>query len=395
MSRTSCPACEEGRLEKFLEIPSVPVYCNVLWETREQALSAARGKIGLGFCSHCGLLYNMDFDAEIVEYNVAYENSLHGSPRFQAYAENLVAQLISDCNLQDKDIVEIGCGKGEFLALLCRDGLNRGHGFDASYDGRVDEVAGDHIKITRDYYSEAYGNQPADLILSRHVLEHIETPAEFVRTILSAAEKAQCEHVFTEVPDGMWTLRDLGIWDIIYEHCSYFTAPCLERLFKANGFAPQAASSVFGGQFLCLRARRVEAGDSATQANSQEYAAAVEEVGSLVSGFSAHYAQKVAEWEAQLANLHAAGKRTAIWGVGSKGVTFLNVVSGADQVAVTVDINSMKLGKYVPGTGHEVRGPESVVDDKIDVVLIMNPLYRDEIAEQLRQLGATPDLMCV
>lgn len=395
MNRTSCPACEEGQLEKFLEIPSVPVYCNVLWETREEALQAARGKIELGFCSRCALIYNMAFDATIVEYNVAYENSLHGSPRFQAYAEKLAAQLISDCNLQGKDIVEIGCGKGEFLALLCRDGLNRGHGFDASYDGRVDEIAGDHIEITRDYYSEVYGDQPADLILSRHVLEHIETPAEFVRTILSAAEKSQCEHIFTEVPDGMWTLRDLGIWDIIYEHCSYFTAPCLERLFQVNGFDPQTATSAFGGQFLCVSARRGGVSNSVKAPDVDKFDSAVEEVATLVSNFATHYDQKVAEWEKRLAELHAAGKRTAVWGIGSKGVTFLNIVPGADQIAVTVDINAMKLGKHVPGTGHEVQGPESVRDEKIDVVLVMNPLYREEIAEQLKGLGAIPELLCM
>lgn len=392
MSRSSCPACEEGHLEKFLEIPSVPVYCNVLWDSREEAVAAARGKIGLGFCPNCGLLYNMDFDAGIVEYNVSYENSLHGSPRFQVYAEDLAARLIADCELQGKDIVEIGCGKGEFLALLCRDGLNRGHGFDASYDGRVDEIAGDHIEVTRDYYSEVYANQPANLILSRHVLEHIETPAEFVRTIHSAADKANCDHVFTEVPDGMWTLRDLGIWDIIYEHCSYFTAPCLERLFKANGFEPQKATSAFGGQFLCLNATRVGPDSLAI---GDEFDSAVSEVGALVAGFGAHYEEKVGEWESRLKELHAAGKRTAIWGVGSKGVTFLNTVPGADQVSVTVDINSMKLGKHVPGTGHLVQSPEAVRDEKIDVVLVMNPLYRDEISEQLKGLGESPALLCV
>ncbi len=393
MSRTSCPACEEGHLEKFLEIPSVPVYCNVLWDTREQAVEAARGKIALGFCPRCALLYNMDFDASLVEYNVAYENSLHGSPRFQAYAEELAAKLISDCQLNEKDIVEIGCGKGEFLALLCRDGANRGHGFDASYDGRVDEIAGDHVAITRDYYSEVYGDQPADLILSRHVLEHIETPAEFVRTILLAAEKARCQHVFTEVPDGMWTLRDLGIWDIIYEHCSYFTAPCLERLFKDNGFSPQAATSAFGGQFLCLMADRQP--DSKAEDQPDALVSAVNEVSTLVSGFAAHYKQKIAEWETRLAELNAAGKRVGVWGIGSKGVTFLNVVSGADKILVSVDINAMKLGKHVPGTGHQVQGPESVVDEKIDVVLVMNPLYRDEIAEQIKGLGVHPELLCV
>ena len=35
--------------------------------------------------------------------------------------------------LRGKDIIEIGCGKGEFLLLLCEMGNNRGTGFDPGF----------------------------------------------------------------------------------------------------------------------------------------------------------------------------------------------------------------------------------------------------------------------
>jgi len=49
-------------------------------------------------------------------------------------------------------------------------------------------------------------------------------------------------------------LRDLGIWDLIYEHCSYFTAPSIHRLFREVGLPPREIYTAFGDQFLCVEA---------------------------------------------------------------------------------------------------------------------------------------------
>lgn len=234
----------------------------------------------------------------------------------------------------------------------------------------------------KDYYSEKYADTPADLIVSRHVLEHIEQPAEFVRQIAQAASQAGCPAVFTEVPDGMWTLRDLGIWDIIYEHCSYFTAPSLESLFARNGFDPSPAQSAFGGQFLCLSAGCSSAADEPRDVRSE-----VERVAALVASFAEHYQAKIESWGKRLEALHRAGKRTAIWGVGSKGVTFLNLLPEGKHVSFAVDINQQKIGRYIPGTGQQVVTPESLVESKVDFLVVMNPLYRDEIEQQMKSLG--------
>jgi SAM-dependent methyltransferase len=389
MTTTSCPACDEGRLEPFFEIESVPVYCNVLCHSREQALAAAAGAIQLGFCGSCGLLHNMVFDPAAVEYTPDYENSLHFSPRFQAYAEQLAERLVERYGLVGKDIVEIGCGKGEFLVLLCRDGRNRGLGFDASYDGAVDGKIDGAIRIVRDYYSEGYGDHPADLICCRHVLEHIERPLEFLEQIRRAAEHAGDPKLFFEVPDGLWTLRDLGIWDIIYEHCSYFTAPSLRRLFERAGFRPLEVSTAFGGQFLCVEAELARDGESAVMAAPREVYA----IRPLVGRFARAYRERVDAWQSRLEKMLAAGGRIAVWGAGSKGVTFLNVLPSGAEIHAVIDINTRKSGRFVPGTGQRVDVPSALVELEIDTILVMNPLYEVEVRKQAAEVGSPAQVL--
>ena len=357
-------------------LESVPVHCNVLCATREAALDAPRGRIELGFCENCGLIYNRAFEPERLEYTLGYENSLHFSPQFQNYVTALAERLITSHDLVGKDIIEIGCGSGEFLAELCRDGRNRGVGFDPSYDESLDETARSTVRIMRDEYSEKYTNRRADLICCRHVLEHVARPDAFLRSVRRAAFAAGDPLVYFEVPDGLWTLRDLGIWDIIYEHCSYFTRPALINLFKRTGFRPSDCYSSFGGQFLSIEAT---AGRSAPAEPELDIGA----VRGHVASFSAHYERKMSMWEESLSSLLRAEKRIAIWGAGSKGATFLNTIPRAGEVHTVVDINPRKQGNYVPGTAHVVRGPDSLESGEVDVVLVMNPLYEYEIRTEL------------
>ena len=87
----------------------------------------------LGFCRICGHIFNDAFNPDHIEYIQDYENSLHFSPRFHQYAETLAADLVKRYGLYEKTIIEIGCGRGDFLKLLCELGKNRGIGFDPSH----------------------------------------------------------------------------------------------------------------------------------------------------------------------------------------------------------------------------------------------------------------------
>jgi SAM-dependent methyltransferase len=246
-----CPVCCQGTMEEFLTLQGVPTHCNLLWDTREQALSAPKGDLRLGFCRSCGHVYNLAFDPSLMEYTQAYENSLHFSPRFQAYAEALASRLIEQYGIREKEVIDIGCGKGDFLALLCNKGDNRGYGFDPSFVPEIMEKASaERLTIIQDFYSPRYAEYQADLVTCRHVLEHIQAPREFVKNVRASVGDRHSTLVFFEVPNVMYTLRDMGIWDLIYEHCSYFSAPSLAVLFSSCGFKVREQSELYDGQFL-------------------------------------------------------------------------------------------------------------------------------------------------
>lgn len=240
-------------LAEMADIPRVPVYCNVLWPDREQALAAAVDEMRLRRCRACGHVFNAAFQPELMAYSPRYENSLHFSPHFQSYAEELAARLVARYGLRHKQVVEVGCGKGDFLNLLCALGPNRGLGFDPSYEG-PDSAAGLGIRFVRDLYSAKYAAEPADLVCCRHVLEHIYDPASFVRSFRHTLAGQPGAVVYVEVPNGDFTFEDMGIWDLIYEHYSYFTRASLETIFRRCGFSVLDSGVAFHGQFLWIEA---------------------------------------------------------------------------------------------------------------------------------------------
>ena len=61
---------------------------------------------------------------------------------------------------------------------------------------------------------------------------------------------------------------------------------------------------------------------------------------------------------------HAAGKRVAIWGGGSKGVSFCTTDGLGPMLSHVVDINPYKQGKYLPGAGLRVSAPEDLAAER-------------------------------
>jgi hypothetical protein len=89
------------------------------------------------------------------------------------------------------------------------------------------------------------------------------------------------------------------------------------------------------------------------------------------------------------------GRKAVIWGSGSKGVAFLTTLGLGEEIACAVDINPHRHGYFMPGTGHRIVAPEELRKVRPDQVIVMNPIYRDEIGEQLRELGLEPELLTV
>lgn len=387
-----CTVCGSKDVLQSVSIQKMPVYCNVLWPSQDEAINAALGDIELGYCQACGHVFNAAFDPELMDYTEEYENSLHFSPKFNEYAHALANRLIEKYDIRDKNIVEIGCGKGDFLTMLCTKGNNHGYGFDKSFeDERIDEEERQQITFIQDYYDDKHADINADLICCRHVLEHIQHPQQFLSDIRRTVDNRIDTILYFEVPNALYTLKDMGIWDLIYEHCGYFTESSLSTVFLQAGFDILEIGESFGGQYLYVEAKPSQNSPSAYAKQIYD----LEGLSSYVAAFDNNYRSKVAQWSDELRCISDKGQRAVIWGGGSKGVTFLNVLKQSKSIDYVIDLNPHKHGMFVPGTAQIVMAPEFLKEYMPDYIIIMNQLYKDEIEQSARDMGISAEVLCV
>ena len=391
-AQTHCPVCLEKSPRIFLELKRVPVYYHLLCSSREEALCVPRADIRLGFCQACGMIYNYAFDPSLMPQTMTYENAQHFSPSFQAYGRELAARLVKRYHLYEKNILDIGGGRGSLLVLLCEGTRNRGVVFDL-YTAGGDERWGVSAPITfvRDHYSEAYAEYMGDFIICRHILEHFQDPRDFLCMLRRTIGERWGTVAFFEVPNMTWILDTASIGDIFYEHCSYFSTLSLARLFQETGFEVLSMYPAYHEQIICLEARP-------TKAASPPGIEATEDLQALsrrVATFEECYRNKLDLWNRELDRLCEKGSRIVVWGAGSKGISFLNTVKAAHEIRYVVDINPHKQGKYVVGTGQEIVSPEFLRGYRPDTVLVMNPIYTDEIRELISQIGIEAEVMMV
>ncbi|MEM9712453.1 MAG: methyltransferase domain-containing protein [Actinomycetota bacterium] len=384
-SRSSgcCPACGSSRLVSYLDLGSVPVQANEFWPDEESATAADQAPFELAVCQNCGLLSNPAFDPEVITYDGQYEASLYFSPTFVAYADELAGHLAGKLP-SGGTMVELGAGNGDFLVDVCRRAGASGVAFDPSYAAGATHRDGVDLRFVGSL--DDVGPIEADLLAARHVVEHLHEPTG----LLASATKmlASRGELYIEVPDASFTLDQGGVWDLIYPHVLYFTAPTLAHFARLGGFTVDRCESTFGGQFLALEARP---GNGSNPEAPIEHAADVE---ARLARLAATIEDRFDHWRTTLAEHRTAGSGVAVWGAGSKGVTFCHLIGG-DAISHVVDVNPRKHGRHLPVSGHEVVGPEALAEDPPALILVMNPNYEAEITESVRNAGIDADIVAV
>ena len=258
-------------------------------------------------------------------------------------------------------------------------------GFDPSYPSEMPTEIGPGVSISRQNFpGDQHSQIDADLVCSRHVLEHIGDPRSFISTLRDGL-RAQSTPVFFEVPNSLYTLRDGGVWDIIYEHHSFFSPSSLARLFWECDFEPVEVEETYDGQFLTIHAMSGR-GSAATSGVCPE---ALER---LVEAFSDRYQAKIRSWQEQMNTLDKNKAKAVAWGAGAKTTTFLNLLRPS-SIDYVVDMNSRKQGKFMIGTGQQIMAPEYLKDYCPDVVILTNGYYASEVRQTLSGLGLTPELL--
>jgi len=386
----TCPLCGANAPPPFLLRESVPVHQNLPAATRAEAIAAPRGRLEMVACDGCGFVFNRAFDPALPRYGPGYDNAQSHSPAFAAHLDALARHLVEERGVRGARIVEVGCGRGDFLRrLVAWPGAdNRGVGFDPACEEAVE--FGGRLRFERRFYGPAC-EAPADVVVCRHVIEHVADPLALLRAVRGAPR------VFFETPDVSWILRNGVVWDFFYEHCSLFSPGSLAHAFALAGFGEVRTRSVFGEQYLWVEATRNlplplwegVGGRGGTRQDSmwRHPSHKGRGVKEAATAYSAQEPQRLNRWKQRLSALAAEGP-VALWGAGAKGVTLAGLVDpAADLIDCVADINPAKQGRFVPGTGHPIVAPAALAARGVKTVVLMNPAYRAETLSMLPACG--------
>lgn len=385
--RLHCPNCDNGGGTVFYEVESVPTHSVLIFKSASEARAFQKGDIALAHCQSCDFIWNSRFDPALESYGLGYEATQAYSETFNTFHDTLARHVIERFDLKNKKVIEIGCGQGEFISLLCDLGDNVGIGFDPAFDAtRQDTNRSAKASFIADFYSEKYNDETADLYCCKMTLEHIPTTLLFMENIRRAIGGKRDASIFFMIPNADYVLDEKAFWDVYYEHCSYFTPHALTCLMERAGFAVSEIYPAYDRQYLVVEAGMGPAENSQGLSTPRHSRDRVVSFGRDVKNFRD-------SWAAKLEATARKGRTTVLWGGGSKAVSFLTTVSTEDMVAAAVDINPHKRGTYLPGTGHPVIGPDDLETLNPDLVIVMNPIYMEEIRAELSARNLAPEIL--
>jgi len=383
---TACPCCG-GRLSKpFYNVGPVPVHSCLMLDTPEAASAFSQASVTLAQCEDCAFVTNIEFDRKWSAYAPEYEDQQSFSPTFNSFAGQLARHLVEAYGLEGKQAVEVGCSKGDFLALLCEAGNMETVGIDPSVvEGRVKAPSRGSMRLIQEYYGPQHLDLPADLLCCRHTLEHIQNVHETLVMMYAQASKTPGSVLCIEVPCATRLWKDCAFEDIYYEHCSYFTPGSLAAAVRRAGFGVIDLRREYDDQYIVIEAVTDPARDTKSPLEDS-----VEDERAMVEAFVPRVAATKAAWRDHLTAAKDRGEKIAVWGSGSKCVAFLRTLKVQHLIDAIVDINPHRDGKTAPGLSMPISQPKALADLKPDTLVIMNPIYEDEIINDCTKMGIKP-----
>lgn len=390
MIRLNCPVCGAKNSTLIDQREAVSILMHNVFDSAEAARRCKTGGLCVRHCDSCGFAWNAAFDPDRIVYGPGYDNAQGYSPQFQTHLDQRIDAIFAAFpGDRPVNIIEVGAGQGDFLKRMQgRAGhrIGRAVGFDPAWRGedgqRIDDgkdfsnAKGSEIRMYRRIFdgeaASIAAEIDADLVLSRHVIEHVSEPMAFLRAIRAGIVGRPATRLFLETPDIDWIIRNGAFEDFFYEHCSIFNPASMATALRTAGYGDIVVKTVFGDQYLWAMARFEEEG------------AALDEPEMPARGASFSTQSLVLEWQRRIDRWHEAGGKVALWGAGAKGMTFAQIVDPAgERIAVIVDMNPGKQGKFIGVTGHAVVTPEALHTIAPTHIIIMNPVYAPEIRAML------------
>lgn len=353
----SCRVCGSTTIGLFTNSRS-PKWSQILTCDRtDQPVSITYSR-----CERCGLVQSDVKNIEECRYqdNVFFSAS-DLSASYVEYLVNLACVWVERYDLVNKQVLEVGCGDGRFARLLQEQGCEI-----TALDPCSDACERARLLGVESVLNGYLGDDANklglfDAVISRHVLEHVISPIQFLRSLRHRTVKGGL--VIVEVPNLDSIIAKGRYQDFYADHLSYFNPQSLSHAFARAGLEVAEIYAIEYGDYLVAAGRN----------RNVDPRKARDGLGNLVEKF----AQLIEDSRER-------GHSVAVWGSGGRSVSLLastptEVVSYIDRV---VDSNSDKWGFYTPVSHLQVVGPDTLSIKPVDDIIILACSFQREIADQ-------------
>lgn len=374
MRNATCPACGHHVAVPFYDGGRQPLATLAWPESASQARALRRLPLDFVRCVDCGHVFNAAFRYRAVPYQAKPNRMFNRGALWAGHLETIRREMLK--RLPERPVVvEIGHGDGSFLRSLAH---LRPQGRYLGFDPHGAQEGGGGVQFqARLFEPERHlAELRPDLILSRHVLEHLMDPLGFVQGLAFAGAWAGLEaHLYLEVPCVDRALKAWRTEDFYYEHNSHFTTRSFRRMLGRSGLRAEEVGHGYGGEviyaFLKLAPCRRQVGHARA---SRMFRDRVESARGALAR--------------QLSELASSGRRIAIWGGTGKAAAFLNAHGAdAERFPLVVDSDAAKAGTYVPGAGQLIRFRDWLLDHPAEVILIPTQWRAGDIVEEILAHG--------
>ncbi|WP_035256745.1 class I SAM-dependent methyltransferase [Desulfatirhabdium butyrativorans] len=311
-------------------------------------------------CSGCGLI---QLCREPVPYYKEVIRATAFSKEMTQFREKQFSSFLNrfELNRSDKKLIEIGCGRGEYLKLLnqfnlCVQGLEWSDSSVAFCNHTGLKVAKGFI----DHADDIIEGAPFDSFIMMSFLEHLPNPNATLRGIYNnLSEKAVG---MIEVPDYDMICKKRLFSEFIPDHLSYFTRKTIRLVLELNGFDLLSCDTVWHDYIISVVIEKSPKQDAHLFIEEQNRIK--KELQSYVSKFSK--------------------RRVAVWGAGHQALALLALTETACHIKYIVDSAPFKQGKYSPATHIPIVNPSFLKNDPVDAVVVMAGSYSEEVVTILK-----------
>lgn len=353
----SCRVCSGAfHLPALLEYPNSPQSAQGFRDAEDAPDNLVN--LSIYQCQCCGLIQH---NLPPVSYYRDVIRAIAFSEEMRQFRVGQLKNWITQFDLAEKRILEIGSGRGEYLEILLRAGARQVFGVEHA-EASVDLARQHGFDVRSGYLSNDFTNpwnHPFDAFVIFSFMEHWPD----INTSLRTLQHLLDEDAFglVEVPNFEFIVAHELYSEFTTDHIFYFDRQTLRTVLELNGFDVLAIDSVWHDYILSAQVRKKQRLNTSGFSNRQQRI--VEQLHLFLDRFDPC--------------------EVVVWGAGHQALAVMSLARLRGKISHVVDSAPFKQQKYTPGTSLLIKSPESLTADRPKAIIIMAAAYSDEVARTI------------